>query len=59
MKRITLDKNFHKKKFEKPATQKLSFFLPKSCFYELRRLGEESRLMMFDIGNYDIVEENA
>lgn len=49
-KRVAYDQNFHKKKFEKPLTQKLSFFLPKSCFHELRKVGEESRLMMFDIG---------
>ena len=49
-KRVAYDQNFHKKKFEKPVTQKLSFFLPKSCFQELRKVGEESRLMMFDIG---------
>ena len=55
-KRVAFDKNFHKKKFEKPVTQKLSFFLPRSCFNELKRVGQESRKMMFDLGNNGIAE---
>ena len=49
-KRLAFDQNFYDKKFEKPRTEKLSFFLPKSCFYELRKIGDESQHMMLEIG---------
>lgn len=49
-KRLAFDQNFYNKKFEKPRTQKLSFFLPKSCFYEIRKIGDESEHMMLELG---------
>ena len=49
-KRLAFDQNFYNKKFEKPRTQKLSFFLPKSCFSELRKIGDESQHMMLELG---------